>query len=487
MALADLFRRKAPQPSRPSVVRTVREARGEPDVDEYAFRLLRGGTQRNDLPQPFVAQILRDSHWMYESHGLAERIIERACSLILEGGPTYAVEFVPSFEDRYPEYAKLIRTRLENWWYSKDADMPARIDDALRELLLSGEHGWRLKVSDNGWVRIGDLTRYDVRDLAADAFDKRRLAQITIEGGQTGEEIPLEILHECDDLERTEYKHLVGDCVYMRLKTRASKMRGRPLLQAVIDELRNEKRFRMLSADRSITRMGSFVDITVDGDAEDVEAIRAEYEDRPPENGRAFVHNKQVEAKYESASIESNELANMYRNNITIIAGFLGMPISWFGYGDGSTKATSETQQGPAEIDYKSMRERFLSAVKDLLYFVVDQAIISGAVASSSLDRTVEVTDEDGQTLRRRIRDCVTITVSTRPLAEEKPKTTPLAATTAVMDIISKDDLRAQATGVKLFPPEKEIELVNFALGSDGTGVEVVYEATSERPIPAEV
>jgi hypothetical protein len=257
-------------------------------------------------------------------------------------------------------------------------------------------------------------------------------------------------------------------------------MRGRPLLQAVIDELRNEKRFRMLSADRSITRMSSFVDISVDGDAEDVEAIRAEYEDRPPENGRAFVHNNQVAVEYKSASLESYELANMYRNNITIIAGFLGMPISWFGYGDGSTKATSETQQDPATIDYKAMREGFLATVEELLYFVVDQAILSGAVASSALDRTVEVDDGDGQTLRRWIRDCVTITVATKPLSEEKPKTTPLAATTAVMEIIAKDDLRAQATGVKLFPPEKEIELVNFALGSDGTGVEVVYEPTAE-------
>ena len=151
------------------------------------------------------------------------------------------------------------------------------------------------------------------------------------------------------------------------------------------------------------------------------------------------------------------------------------MPISWFGYGDGSTKATSETQQDPATIDYKAMREGFMQAIEDLLYFVIDQAILSGAVASSAIDRTVEVTDEDGQTLRRRIRECVTISASVIPVAPEQRAQTPLVATKTALEIISTDDARTAGGSDALFTPEQMQQLLNYALAYDGTGIEMAY------------
>lgn len=459
----------------------VAETHGQPDDDEYAFRKLTSSKGSSDLPDIFVNQVLRESHWLYESHGLAERIIERCLSIVNDAGYDYQIAFLPEFETQYEKYADVLRSRLESFWASKDVDIQNRITESIIEVLLSGEQGWQLDVDpSNGVVRLGDFTRQEVTDIEIDAFDRRRLAavyrQIDID-----EKLRLAVVGEDLDANSPSYRHLKGDCFYIRRKTRASKRRGKPLLQTVIDEMKAEKKFRILSSDRSIARMSSYLDVLLKGMTQDeVDAYAQSQGNSLPLNGRKYYHNDQVEAEFKSANLESYELANMYRTAITIIAGMLGMPISWFGFGDGSTKATSETQQEPAEKDMKHQKESFVSLLEDLLYFVADQAILCGYVTGSRELKTVQLS---GDTRAKRIRDCFTITVTPKPLAKEKPTGDPLAATSAAIDILAKDDLRASEGKAKLFPPEKEEALLNFALGKDGTGIELVYEE-EKTPTP---
>lgn len=445
------------------------EAQGKPDTDEYAFRHLTGKHTTNDLPEVFVAQILRESHWLYDSHGFAERIVERVKSIIGEGGFDYNVDFDPDFEKTHPMYAEVIRKRLDSFWYSDEVDIQNRIDETLTELLLSGEHGWRTTVGANGMVRIGDFVRSDVKDLVVDDFDRRKLVKVILKGEVGSDAMPLDVISIENDPDEPGYRHLVGECFYFRIKTRASKRRGKPLLQAVIDELKAEKKFRILTADRTLARMSVFLDVKLNGmTQEEVEAYARQQGTTLPVNGQKYYHNEQVETEFKAANLEAGDISTLIRSFVTVIAGMLGMPISWFGFGDGSTRATSETQQEPAEKDIKKQKESFIGMIENLLYYVVDQAIIKQYV-SGGTGVSVQIGEET-----KLIRDCVTITVIPRPLAKEQGSATPLSATKAAMEILASDQLRGSETGSRIFDPDKEAALVNFALSKDGTGIEVV-------------
>lgn len=456
--------------NKPETLVRVAEAQGVPDKDEYAFRRLSGTPTSYDLPQVFVERVLMECHWLYDSHGLAERIVERVATIITEAGFDYKVDFDPDFEKAYPTYAEVIRKRLTDFWYSDEVNIQQRSRMTVKELLLSGEHGWRTEVGVNGSIRIGDFLRADVKELVVDDFDRSKIREVVLRGSINQQDETLSIINIQSDPTKPGYGHLVGDCFYFRFGARASKRRGKPLLQAVIDELKAEKKFRILSMDRSLARMSVFLDVKLNGmTQEEVEAYAARQGTTLPVNGQKYYHNEQVETEFKSAKLESYELTNVYRTMFTVIAGMLGMPISWFGFGDGSTKATSETQQEPAEKDFRAAKEAFVDMLESLLYYVVDQAIVTQYV-SGGAGTSVQLGDKS-----KLIRDCVTISVIPRPLVKDQTSGTPLQATTAAMEILSKDQLRALTEGGrKLIDAENEAALVNYALAKDGTGIKIV-------------
>jgi hypothetical protein len=450
------------------------------EASQWAFEHLSSAQYapgQYELPQAFQDQIIRDSYWQYEAHGLGYMIVARIISLIFEGGLQYTI----AFDEGVPtDVQAMTRKRLDLFWYDENVDLQDRAAEFVLQALLAGEHGLRLDVDpDNGAVSLFDICREDVKDLGLAARDKRRLETVTLKGDMMNlKERPEEALQV---VRKNAAGYLEGDCLYFRLDTRASKRRGSPVLQRVIDELKAEKKFRVLSSDRIIQRMAVFVSTTLKGSTLKQVAEYAAQQPKTIPSGTVWYQNDMVTRDFQSANMEAGDISVMDKLLITVILGSFGFPLSWFAFGDSSTKATSETQQGPAAEDSKRMKRGIFSVFEKLMYFVLDRAILAHTITPTP-DAKITVKDVDGNGVQKRLRDCITITVAPVPLAKEKPEGKPLDATSAAMDVIGKDDARALDQGQKLLTPENEVALMNYALARDGVGLEVtVPEETPEK------
>ena len=459
---------------REEVIRTTAMEATAADEASYAFSHLSSvqtGYGQLGLPEVFKEQAIRDSHWQYETHGYAYLIVSRIISIIFEGGLQYTL----TFDDAVPANVQsAIRKRLQSWWDSEDTDLQDRAQEFVLECLLSGEHGWRMYVDpDNGEVSLSDLPRMLVGDIHVSARDPRRIGAVVTKAlvdVSDSKEETLAPVRLCADANKAEYKHLSGDVLYYRLDTRSSKKRGSPVLQRVVDELKAEKRFRVLSTDRTVERMKTFVSVTLEGYS-DKQILEYANTQRSIPTG-VWYGNEKVKRQFESANVEAGEIVQMTRTLITIIMGSFGMPISWAGFGDGSTKATSETQQEPAAKDSRRMKRGIFGVYEKTMYFVADQFIVHNPQVHPPL-ALIETTDADGAPAKKLLRECMTIKVAPVPLEEEKPDGDPLEATTAAVDLVAKDDLRFAETQRRLFTDETLTALINYALARDGVGITI--------------
>jgi hypothetical protein len=454
----------------------------------YAYEQLSSAGYRPgsyELPAGFLDRVIRDSNWLYESHGLASIIITQMMSLVFEGGLRYSLTADRGLD---PALEAEARKRLDLFWYDEGVDLQDRGEEFALQCLLSGEHGWRLDVDpDNGKVSLGDLPREDVEDLLLDPRDKRRLMAVKTKGDLLdrvpGETLPTAQL--CLDDSLPQYRHLAGSCLYYRIDTRATKRRGSPVLQRVVDELKAEKKFRVQSSERMLHRMATFVSVTLKNMTLKEVQDYAASQPRTIPSGGVWYQTDQMERKLESATMEGSESANVIRTLITVIAGSMGMPISWFGFGDGSTRSTAEAQQEPAARASRRMKRGIFGVYEKLMYFVLDQAILHRVLAPTPMEE-VEVEDQDGRKMRKLLRDCFTISVTPEPLEERKPEGLPLQATKEAIGILAADDARGEMSGVRLFAPENAIVLVNHALSRDGVGIEVVQQEETEPKTAAQ-
>ncbi|HOJ03297.1 MAG TPA: hypothetical protein PK916_04765 [Bacteroidota bacterium] len=442
--------------------------------EDYLFRRIRGQQYQYEIPDGIQQTIVRDSNWLFQTHGIARRIIKRVRSIIAEGGFQYSI----SFEEGVPDnHRAQIQHAIDRFWTRRSNRIQRRLVDFVEALLVEGEAGFVFDVLSNGEVRLGDLCRGQVAELVFDDFDTTALKAVRINSGKEIEELTL---LKDDALQQ----RFTGKALYARFEAGRLNKRGVPLLQAVIDELTSEKKFRILSTDRTVARMSLFMDTTLtDASPDEVKAYAEEHGNDIPMHGWRFIHNEKVRNEFISANTEVGEITTFIKTMITLIAGALGMPESWFGFGGETTRATAQTQQEPAALDSKSQKTEIMEQLSDLLHFVVDEAIAARYIDTASASPMVNVKLPDGTEKEKPLREAFTVSVTPLPLSKQEDGQ-PLAATTAALDVISKDDLRASESGrKKLFTADHEISLMNWAAKRDGTDLEFAgYSDEKVRP-----
>lgn len=239
--------------------------------------------------------------------------------------------------------------------------------------------------------------------------------------------------------------------------------------------MRVAKKFRILATDRMVARLSLFMDTELTGmsDEQIAEFVRT-HGTAIPSQGHRFIHSEGVKNTFLSATLEAGDINATIQTQTIGIVGALGHPISWYGYGDGSTRATAETQQTPAAMDMKRFKGQIIEALQTLLYYVADAAILSRYVSSdpSVTPLTeIDVKDADGNPARRIMRECIAITVSTIPSAPQQAKS--LAVTKDAVAVIASDDSGAELSGKRMLTDDKRRALMNWALAADGVGIEV--------------
>lgn len=459
--------------------------------NDYAFRMLGYNQGKYDIPEAYVQRVIKESHRLYDTHGLAEVIVDRIVSIILEAGLDYDVQFDEAAADDpdYTYFQNQVRKRLDRWWNDEETDIQEQINDFVTELMLSGEQGFRFDVDkSNGWVRMGDICRDEVKDLAVDGFRKKQLRAVVVRS-EDGEEQQLNVLSVQHDKDTPDFGFLSGDCLYYRLRTRPSKRRGKPVLQVAIDELTAEKKFRVLSTDRVIARMSVFLQTTLEGKTDDeVRAYAADTKNNMPASGTRVFTNDKIKNEFVSAKMEAYEIANMVNSMISVIAGMFGFPPSWLGIGDGSNRSIAETQQEPAERNTKNAKTGILGLIERILYFVADRAIVARYVTTDPLKR-VNVKGENGEIVNKPLRETMTITVIPVPIAKQKRDAQPFAAVAKALEALTLLVELERGEGRAVLTPEQRAAFLTAAFAADGVGIEVfgdAFESDEPETVPTE-
>jgi hypothetical protein len=450
---------------------------GRDETPDYAFRKLGGMETTNDLPEGFVREVIRWSNRLYDSHGLAEFIVDTVATLILGGGLQYTLQFERGFP---AQYEKAIRDRVKNWWHHEDVDFEGRAHMFLQELLINGEHGWRFEVNPvNGFVRIGDIPREDVAGFETDAFDRIRIRSVTL--ATTSEETQPTTLRHLRKNPAT--KLLEGDCIYHRFKARATKRRGKPVLMNVVDELRSEKQFRLLGTDRALARLSVVMDTMLEGKSdEEVKVIAKALTTKLPTHARRLFHNEGVKNEFISANLEAGELVELMQYLVAVVMMSVGFPPSWAGIGEGANRSIAETQQDPAIRNRKREKDLIIRYFEKTVDFVIDRAIAAYIATELPGDKKIPVIDESGNRVERPLRECVTVNITPIPIENTDRDAEPLAATSAALIMLDAADAYEKKHGVTVYSHADKLRILNWAHKRDGVDIEVSPEMKTEDP-----
>lgn len=458
--------------------------------DDYMFRRLSGSRGVYEIGETINQIVLSHCHKLYQTHGLADFIVQRAASIFLEGGLQYALTFdevpddAPAEEKKiYDDFRRATEQRCETWWNHPEVDIDERSAQFTDELLVSGEHGWRFKVDpSNGFVRVGDFPRTEVGDIHIDAFDATRMHSV----------VPLNPADHVAGMLRASTRtpdpqsaltlirrnadtgYVEGELAYHRLRPTSTMRRGRPILQTIVDELTSEKKFRVMASDRALARMTTFLQTQIDGmSTDELDAYAKTHKATIPQNGQRIYTNEKMKNEFISANVEASDVSSWIESAITVIAAALGWPISWFSYGSSTNRATAETQEDPAYRNLNRQKRQLLKYFEDVLYFVIDSAAKFQYLYTGPEPTVAVKGREEGVLIRKPLRQCVTVTVSTRPLAKKQKDANPMGATKAMMEILVLIKQLRVDFGAEILTPEQIAQMLSYAFAADEVGIEV--------------
>lgn len=421
----------------------------------------------------------RQASFLYDTSGTAKMIVDRNKTFVYELGFDLSLDFAPGF----PKVeAELLNDFLyTDFWESKELRLQKRIAAMITEKGIWGEHFWRTKVYPDGSVILGDLRFDQVEEVIAMQFDPMTQTEVVLRGSGDKADRTLSIVHTSRDLQdMLRYKHLVGEVFMFTMGDRAES-RGMSLLQQIVDELGDQKAFFRQSLDKVVYLLHTFLDVTLDGaEDEDIKEFENTVGTRPPAPGSIAAHNQDTTYKWNSPDVQATQIDSILKTVVANTIGTLGYPVSWHGYGDGSTRATAATQQYPVFADFKTRQADVVFDLERIVQYVADQHIISGAVGK---DRTFEREIRDKQTdevigkIPTMLRDGILIKVSPRSLPVESDEV--YGAIKVAADVIYKDIL-AEAEGANIMTEQDRLDLMNDALRKDKVGIELRAQADSE-------
>lgn len=173
----------------------------------------------------------------------------------------------------------------------------------------------------------------------------------------------------------TEYS---GDVFLTQINKVSNQPRGYSDLLQVADWIDQADRTLFALADREQMAGYFFIDVAIDGDENAVKAAAARSKQKPPSPGGANFHNLAENWTVQQPDLKQEGSIATLVALLTFIMGGMGFPVSWYGYGSDTNRATLEAQGDPTyrqlEDDQGVVRSMFLG----MLTFARDQAEIAG-------------------------------------------------------------------------------------------------------------
>lgn len=169
-----------------------------------------------------------------------------------------------------------------------------------------------------------------------------------------------------------------GSCFYEKVNSVSNHPRGYSDLMQVGDWIEEAERTLLGIADREQIAAYYFTHAQVDGDDEAVKKWTTHFRSNPPKRWGVSVTNKSVDIEVKQPDLKQAASISSFVALLTLIMGGVGYPLSWYGYGNDTNRATLDKQADPTEKSLEHDQDLFKDFMLLVLRFTADQAEIAG-------------------------------------------------------------------------------------------------------------
>jgi hypothetical protein len=368
-----------------------------------AYRGLGGTLSPRDLMPPMHARMQQVAYYLYLVNPLAHRIVEHTKNYVVGDGVEIKAE--------NPAAQRV----LDAFWHDAINRMDLMVPEVVKELSIFGEQCWLAAVNPvNGRVRLGYLDPAEIEaiewgeielEIGEDANRNSESGTRDANSGSTAISVPVAVWRRPaagernsrrfriarldEDPDSPTFGRLTGECFYFAINKARSASRGVSDLFAIGDYLDGYDKMLFGLIDRVGFANAFIWDVLLKGATE--EQIQDWLKDqRPPRPGSVRAHNEQVEWKAVSPELRAqdfNEAARTIKNMNLAGAGF---PEHWFAEGGNANRATA-VEMGEPTLKTLLERQGYVAfMLRQLLEFVLDQAVAAGTLAEGA-DRRFQV------------------------------------------------------------------------------------------------
>lgn len=286
---------------------------------------------------------------------------------------------------------------IDKFWNDPYNDMDSFIQDLIIQFTLDGELFLPVDINpQNGQVYLKFRDPRDIEEIKSVPDNARFVDSIKTKrkGDKDGETFKV-IRYQVDPSAAVEIGddslgnkqtknasgYRIGNAFYFR-QCNLIQNRGRTPIEPILDwcDAHDRTLFDQL---RNNALQGAFVwDVLLQGASETaVEAKRAEIMAAgPPKPGSIRVHNENESWNTVSPTLNAVDATNLATTTRKVIAVGAGRSETWVGASDDVNRSTSDTSQDPPLRSLERSQAAFSSILKQIVDFVIDQAILHGSL-----------------------------------------------------------------------------------------------------------
>lgn len=276
---------------------------------------------------------------------------------------------------------KSVQDWVNNFWNDPDNDMETNFSDLCMWMSILGEQCWPVEVNEaNGFVTLGYVDPYDIKDILVRSKNKRKIGKVVIKNtvGQPDEIYEI-IKVNNDPSDKKKFGRLTGDCFFFSLNHPPNSPRGRSDFRTLFDWIDAWEAYGFNYLTRAELLLSFIWDVTVNGGEE---ALRKFKEDNkvPPKPGALRIHNENVKWTANTPAMNAVDFkmgGDMGKNTIL---GMAGRPDSWFGSGGKAYQSEADFQGMVPIKDLDKRQNRHRKDVIFMIKFAIDQGIIYGSL-----------------------------------------------------------------------------------------------------------
>lgn len=339
-----------------------------PGNDDALWRSLSSNSGR-DLNQITQKRMQEIAFYLFDTNPMAHRILEITRDFVVGDGFKYTA--------KDPRVLEII----DDFWNDPDNDMDCSMDENILELCQFGENCFPTWINRiDGGVKIGYIDPSWIIKVTKDRRNPRWYDSVIWKRPSANAKENISKIVRLDNNPKSDtYGRMIGDVFYFAINKPINASRGRSDLLSLADWLDGYDQFLFARLERAFLLNTFIWDITADGmTKEELETFLQTMQ--MPKPGSIRAHNEKIKWTAVSPSLEGTDASNeakLFRNQILGGAGF---PEHWFATGDGTTRATAQEMGLPTLKKLKSRQKKITYQYKQIIRFVIDQAIIAGSL-----------------------------------------------------------------------------------------------------------